>query len=214
MGHDAGLLVIEGTFKSKGKRKVNPSKRANLHLLVKEANPKELFIGAAQEAAFALASSTEDKLDDNLDQAIKANEVMEEVLDLELKTLHPILIDGVEFLFVDDMSHILVLHQDETLFIIAMYASIKDTQNQTAMEDICIGFNFKDVAKSLALPEQHELLVAQTHWCISPSVRNSVKVSQNPILFLTSHSQFPNPKEVAALTLVPQLLGNMMMPQR
>ena len=75
-----------------------------------------------------------------------------------MQNLHPILIDGVQFLFVDDISHVLGLHQDKTLFVIAMYASIKGTQNPISMEDICIDFNFEDVTKSLALPKQHELM--------------------------------------------------------
>ena len=90
---------------------------------------------------------------------------MEEVADLELQTLHPILIDGVEFLFLDDISHVLGLHQDETLSVIAMYAGIRDTQNPTAMEDVCIDFTSQDVTKALALPKQYksmESLVADT----------------------------------------------------
>ena len=106
-----------------------------------------------------LAFSSKENLEENLDQETNADEVMEEVFDLELQTLHPKLVDGVELLFVDDISHVLGLYQDKTLSVIAMYASIKDTQNPTAnpiaMEDICIGFNPQDVKKSLSLPKQH-----------------------------------------------------------
>ena len=105
------LLVIEGTYKSKGKRKANPLKKNTPHLLIKEADPKEEFVAATQEAALALTFSAEEKsAKENLDQEINADEVMEKVANLELQTLHPILIDGVEFLFLDDISHVLGLH--------------------------------------------------------------------------------------------------------
>ena len=74
---------------------------------------------------FALTFSIEEKSEEDLDQEIDTDEVMEEVLDLELQTLHPILIDGVEFLFLDDISHALGRHQDKTLSIIAMYLEPK-----------------------------------------------------------------------------------------
>ena len=92
------LLIIEGTYKSKGKRKATPPKKNTPHLLIKEADPKEEFVVATQEAVLVLTFSAEEKpVEENLDQDIDTDEVMEEVADLELQTLHPILIDGVEF---------------------------------------------------------------------------------------------------------------------
>ena len=106
------LPILEEIERSRGKRKNTPPKKATPSLFVKlRSRPKGGILRATQEASLALASLAKDKVDDNLDQDIEAHKVMEEMLDLELQTLDPSLINGVEVLFLDDdISHILEMH--------------------------------------------------------------------------------------------------------
>ncbi len=139
---------------------------------MKEANPKEEVVTPVQEASLALVPLGEEPQLDDIDRDIEGDDVMDEIPELEVQTLYPILIEGVEFLFLDDIAHVLGMHQDETLSVLAMYAGIRDTQHPSNNDDIRIEFNSTDVTKALTLPENHdsiESLVAESLVQISQS---------------------------------------------
>ena len=105
----------------KGKEKVHEA------ALVTErvADDKEEILSDAQEASMALVMLQGGDHPTDMDVMIEGDDVVEAVPELDVERLLPILIDGVEYLFLDDICKALGFREDEALFDLAQVANVE-----------------------------------------------------------------------------------------
>ena len=60
--------------------------------------------------------------EEDLDLLVEGDEVLKEIPDLSILSLSPIILDGKEFLFLDDISKTIGLREDEALSVLAVNA--------------------------------------------------------------------------------------------
>lgn len=150
------IMLMESAERSTGKEKVGEKKKPSARTLVKEQEPKEETLTEQQEASLALVSLQEEPARvEDVEQTIQGEDVEEEIPELLLRTLHPVVVDGVEFLFLDDITHTLEMHQDEALSVLAIYAGMRDTTNPKEDTSIQLDYSSSNLTTMLALPEVH-----------------------------------------------------------
>jgi len=140
------LMVLNGVAKAKGKGKAAPKREA---ITVNEVDVQEEPISAQGEASMALLL-LQDVPEETPDTFIEGEEAIEEAPELELISLHAIIVDGIEFLLLDDISKTLGLREDEALSIIAMYAGMRDDINPTGDHPFQLDFEDNSLTKALA----------------------------------------------------------------
>lgn len=136
------LLLQEGVAKESGKGKERG--KAKEMEQVQEAHAEEENVTEQWEASMALMALQENVPEEVPDLLLEGDEVLEEVPDLVVMSLHPIIIDGKEFLFLDDIAKTLGFREDEALSIIAMNAGGEDKWKMK------ISFEDDNLTKALA----------------------------------------------------------------
>ena len=96
----------------------------------------------------ALVALTQEEPEEVPDLLIEGDEVAEEVPELQIMSLHPVIIDGNEFLFLDDIAKTLGLREDEALSIIAISAG--DQVTSTDKGKVKINFEDDNLTKALS----------------------------------------------------------------
>ena len=74
------------------------------------------------EESMALVCLKEGALEEVPNLLVEGDEVPKEILDLNIISLRPIILDGKEFLFLDDISKTIGLREDEALSVLAVNA--------------------------------------------------------------------------------------------
>lgn len=124
--------------------------------LVVEGKVEEGNLPAQTEASMALVLlQTGDSVDED-DRMLELDEVVGELPDLDVVTLNPILVDGKEFLFLDDISKSLGFREDEARSILANTTSTLDEGETLAKPPtFAIDFEDHDLTKSLEYLSYH-----------------------------------------------------------
>ncbi len=149
------ILLMESVDKSTGKEKVGEKTKPSRRSLAKELDPKEEKMTDQQEASLALVCLREEPPMVDVEETMEGEDVEYKIRELLIRTLHPIVVDGEEFLFLDDITHSLEMHQDEALSVLAVYAGLHGTTNPTQDVEIQLDFSSAPTTRMLALPEAH-----------------------------------------------------------
>ena len=85
------------------------------------------------------------------DSMLGPNEVLDAVPELDVTTLYPIIVDGKEFLFLDDIEKTLGLREDEALSILANGAGVlEEAETSERRPRVQIDFDDQNLTKALA----------------------------------------------------------------
>ncbi|MCO5581798.1 hypothetical protein L7F22_035687 [Adiantum nelumboides] len=97
------------------------------------------------------------------DSMMEGEEVLEEVLELQIISLHAVVVDGRQFLFLDDISKTLRLREDESLSVLAIYVGMKDPSGKDEKTQFQIDFEDQSTSGGPSfLPTENEQTLVQT----------------------------------------------------
>ena len=115
---------------------------------IQEAHAHEENVTDQWEASMALVCLQGTAPEEDLDLLVEGDEVLKEIPDLSILSLSPIILDGKEFLFLDDISKTIGLREDEALSVLAVNAgaACKSTDKGKAK----IEFEDNHLTKALA----------------------------------------------------------------
>ena len=85
--------------------------------------------------------------------------MLEKASNLVVPFLHPIVIDGVEILLLDDISKALGFHENEALLALVMHPSMRDPANPSVDQESSIDFDESSAPNML---EYHSFKVETT----------------------------------------------------
>ena len=114
------LLLLEGLGKESGKQTAQA--KAMPVEQIQEAHAHEENVTDQWEASMALVCLQGTAPKEDLDLLVEGDEVLKEIPDLSILSLSPIILDGKEFLFLDDISKTIGLREDEALSVLAVNA--------------------------------------------------------------------------------------------
>jgi len=118
-------------------------------LVVEEKVDEENLSDHAEASMDLMLLQTQD-LADEKDRMLELDEVLDALPDLDVITLNPILVDGKEFLFIDDIPKSVGLREYEALSALANTTSMLDEGETFAKPPtIAIDFEDHDLTKSL-----------------------------------------------------------------
>ncbi len=123
-------------------------------LVQEEQGEQEETLIEQQEASLALMLLQQGKTEEEPDRLLAPEEVLEELPEADVTMLNPIIIDGKEYLFLDDIAKLLGLREDEALSVLANTTNWHDesalSDEQSKQE---IDFDDHELTKVLAFRE-------------------------------------------------------------
>ncbi|MCO5574482.1 hypothetical protein L7F22_028267 [Adiantum nelumboides] len=81
---------------------------------------------------------------------IEGDEVLEEVSELQILSLHAVVVNGRHFLFLDDIAKTLGLRKDESLSMLAIYVGMKDPSGKQEKTQFEIDFEDQSISTGLS----------------------------------------------------------------
>lgn len=151
------VLLHEGRSSLESKK---GKEKAHEAALVKEIEYPELEeqLSEAAEATMALVMLSEGAQEEEMDITLEGDAVTEALPELEIEGLYPILIDGIEFLFLDDICKTLGLREDEALSAIAQLAAVEiDPPSSAPPTKTKVDLGGDPLTSELAARTQNEL---------------------------------------------------------
>lgn len=141
-------MILEGVEKGKSAKK--ESKHAmGPAILVTEMDVPEEALTEQEEASMALILMQGDQPEEEDVRLLEGEEVIEEVPELQMIHLHPIIIDDQKYLFLHDISKTLGLREDEALSVLKMHSTMVDPDTVDATPQLQVDFLESDDLASL-----------------------------------------------------------------
>ncbi len=140
------VLFLQETVGREAGKKAKKEKAKPMEQ-IQEAPDQEDSVTDQWEASMALVALQGDTSEEVTDELVEGDEVLEEVPDLTVLSLHPVIIDGKEFLFLDDITKTLGFREDEALSIITMTVG---NQGNSTEGTVKISFEDDSLTKALA----------------------------------------------------------------
>ena len=103
-----------------------------------------------EEAGLALVLLQHGLVEEEPDRLLAPEEVLQELPETDVLLLNPIIIDGDEYLFLDDLEKSLGLREDEALSVLANTTAWRDDNSTDEGPKIAVDFEDHDLTKSLA----------------------------------------------------------------
>ena len=97
------VLFLQETVGKEAGKKAKKEKTKPMEQ-IQEAPDQEDTVTDQWEASMALVALQGGTSEEVADELVEGDEVLEEVPDLAVLSLHPVIIDGKEFLFLDDIT--------------------------------------------------------------------------------------------------------------
>lgn len=127
---------ISGEDLTKDSRPGKGKGKEEAHLVQEHEDEPADILPVEVEASMALMLLQHDEEAETVDAMLEGEDIISEIPELDISCLHPIVVDGAEFLFLDDIIKSLGLREDEALCILATIAGAEEEDTvQLEFED-------------------------------------------------------------------------------
>ena len=144
------FMLQEGQI-SGGSRTAAQPATVEASLVHEEQVEVEENLTEQEEASLALILLQHGLVEEEPDRLLAPEEVLQELPEADVLMLNPIIIDGDEYLFLDDLEKLLGLREDEALSVLANTTAWKDGNNpDNEGPKTAVDFEDHDLTKALA----------------------------------------------------------------